>query len=390
MINIISGISVVGVATGTMALIVILSVYNGFDGIVRSLFNSFDPDLRITVSEGKTFDPGDPRLPAVRNHPGVAVYSEVVEENVLLRYRDRQTIARIKGVDEDYVHVTGIDTMMADGDFILRKEGRPMTVVGEGIAYHLGIGLTFINPVNIYVIKKTPGIPVSPEQAVNRKFIFPSGIFSIEQERNMQYVFVPIGFARDLLGYRNEISAAELKISPYHDPGKVQQEISALLGDRFTVKNRLQQNETVYKILRSEKWAIFFILSFILLVASFNVIGSLTMLIIDKHDDITILRSMGAGRKMIRRIFLLEGWMISALGAVAGIIIGSAIAWGQQKYGIIKLQGSGSFIIDAYPVIFKIQDMFLVLATVLLIGLLAAWYPIRFISGKYLTAPENP
>jgi lipoprotein-releasing system permease protein len=385
-INIISGISVVGVATGTMALIVILSVFNGFDELIKSLYSTFDPEIKIILSEGKTFSPVSPAFSDVRNHRKVIHFAEVLEENVLLRYDERQYIATMKGVDDEFVNVTGIDTMIIEGDFILMDKNRPYAVIGQGVAYYLGVGLTFLNPINVYSIKRTGNIPMNPEQAISRKFIFPSGIFSIEQEHNIRYIIVPISFARELLGYQDEVSAIELKLLPGTDIELLQKEIKQIIGNEFLVQNRNDQNALFYRIMKSEKWAIFFILTFILIVASFNIIGSLTMLILDKKEDIKTLRNLGASNTLIRRIFLMEGWMISILGAIIGLIIGSLIAWLQARFGFIKLSGSGSFIIDAYPVVYKFPDVLKVFFTVILIGFLAAWYPVRYISRKFLNA----
>jgi lipoprotein-releasing system permease protein len=382
-INIISGISVAGVAVGTMALIAVLSVFNGFDSIIKSLYNSFDPQLKISIAEGKTFDPATYPFDSIRNHPSVMYYAEVLEENALLRYGDRQYIATIKGVDEGYRAVTGIDSMIVDGEYSLWEGSRPKAVVGLGVAYHLAIGLNFLNPINIYVIKRRGNVSMNPEQAINRKFIFPSGIFSIEQEINSKYLLVPISFARELLQYTSEATAVELKLKEGADETLAQEEIQKILGNDFIVRNRNEQNELFYRIMKSEKWAIFFILTFILIIASFNIIGSLTMLILDKQDDINTLDSLGASVPLIKRIFLLEGWMISIIGAILGLVLGSLISWLQAEYGLIKLSGSGSFIIDAYPVVFQFLDVVKVFFTVVGIGFLAAWLPVRYIARRY-------
>lgn len=383
-INVISGISVIGVAVGTMALITVLSVFNGFDELIKSLYSSFDPELKITPVTGKTFNPHTYEFQMVRNHPGVLALSETLEENALLRYGDRQYIATIKGVDENYSNVSGIDTMIVDGSYDLHLQGGISAVIGQGIAYYLGVGLNFLNPVNIYIIRRSAEISMNPEQAIRRKFIFPAGIFSIEQEHNSKYLLVPVEFARDLLETEKDVTALELKLDPSYEPEQVQAEIRSLVGESYKVLNRNEQNDLFYRIMRSEKWAIFFILTFILIVASFNIIGSLTMLILDKKEDILTLRNLGASNNLIRRIFLLEGWMISVFGAILGLAIGTTIAWLQAEYGLIKLTGSGSFIIDAYPVVVKIADVFKVFLTVLFIGFLAALIPVRYISGRYL------
>ena len=383
-INIISGISVFGVAVGTMALIVILSVFNGFDELIKSLYSSFDPEIKITPAEGKVFSPTSSSFETIRNMEGVLHFSEVLEENALLRYGDRQYIATVKGVDEQFVHVTGIDSMIVDGEFSLMAKNRPYAVVGQGVAYYLGVGLNFLNPINIYIIKRSGNISINPERAINKKFIFPSGIFSIEQEHNSKYIIVPLQFARELLHYQDEVTAIEISLDPEADKEYVQQEMRSVLGNDFLVRNRNEQNELFYRIMKSEKWAIFFILTFILIIASFNIVGSLTMLILDKKEDILTLRSLGATNKLIRRIFLMEGWLISVLGAIIGLVFGSLIAWLQAEYGLIKLNSSGSFIIDAYPVVYHFMDVVKIFVTVLLIGLLAAWFPVRYISKKFL------
>jgi lipoprotein-releasing system permease protein len=300
-----------------------------------------------------------------------------------LRYGDRQHIATVKGVDDQFHLVTGVDTMIVDGAYTLWENERPMAIVGIGIAYHLAIGLNFLNPINIYVIKRTGNISMNPERAINRKYIFPSGMFSIEQQINAKYLLVPIEFARDLLQYSTEVSAIALDIDEGKDQSATQEEIQSILGDTFKVQNRNEQNELFYRIMKSEKWAIFFILSFILIIASFNIIGSLTMLILDKRKDINTLDSLGASATLIKRIFLLEGWLISISGAVIGLILGSLLSWLQAEYALIKLSGSGSFIIDAYPVVFQWLDVIKVFFTVLAIGFLAAWLPVRYIARRY-------
>ncbi|HBF89466.1 MAG TPA: hypothetical protein DDX39_12570 [Bacteroidales bacterium] len=384
-INLISIISVIGVTVGTTALIVILSVFNGFDSLITSLFNSFNPDLQITVKEGKTFVPDEAIFNQIKTHKAVHFYSETIEDNALLKHKDKQYIATIKGVSDNYVNMSGIDSMIVDGEFLLRDQNRDYALIGQGVAYYLSIGLNYVFPtISIYVPKRKGSVSLSPENAFNRNSIMPSGIFSIQQDFDSKYVIVPLDFARKLYDYTNEVSAIELKINDYKNVSKVQKEISQILGDKYKVKNRYEQNELLFKIMESEKWAIFLILSFILIIASFNVIGSLTMLIIDKKNDIFILRSLGADYQLIRRIFLFEGWMISFLGAVVGLLLGLFICFLQEKVGLIKLQGSGSFVIENYPVEVHYLDLFYVFATVMLIGFLASWYPVRYITKKFV------
>ena len=384
-INIISSISVAGVSIGTMALIIVLSVFNGLEEMVKSIFGTFDPDIQVTVTQGKVFIPGQGQLEELQAIPGVLDYSLVLEENALLKYGAKQYIATVKGVEDSYSRITGLDSVMWDGEFILRGEtGREFAVVGQGVANNLGIGLNFLTPLNIYVPRRTgSAASLNATNAFIRKYIFPSGIFNIEQEFDSRYIFIPISMMRELLEYSEEVSAIELKLDPAVEVSIIQQDVAELFGDQFTVKNKFQQHELFYRVMKSERLAIFFILSFILLIASFNIIGSLTMLIIEKEKDIGILKSLGADRRLIRRIFVFEGWMISILGALTGLIAGVIICWLQQEFGLVKLQGE-TLVIDSYPVVMKAADIILVLGTVLVIGYWAAWYPVRYLSRKYL------
>ena len=383
-INIISAISMGGVAVGTMALIVVLSVFNGFDSLVRSLYDSFNPDLKISLVEGKTFTPDPNKLEALNKIPGVLDVARVLEDKALLRYGNKQTIAIVKGVSSNFDKVTGIDTMIIDGKYILKSNNADYCVIGQGISLFLGVGLKFTNPINMYVPRRTEKVSLNPERAINRKFIFPSGVFSIQQDYDSRYVLVPLSFARDLLGYTTEVSDLELKLNPGYRLKSIQKQVKELFGPQFKVKNQYQQNELFYKTMQSEKWAIFLILAFILIVASFNVIGSLTMLIIEKKNDIVTLRNLGADLKLIRNIFLREGWMISIGGAILGMLLGLFICWLQIRFEFVKLQGSGTFVIDAYPVEIKFLDIIAVFITVIVIGFFASWYPIRYITRRFI------
>jgi lipoprotein-releasing system permease protein len=384
-INVISSISVAGVTVGTMALIIVLSVFNGLETLVRSIFNTFDPDLKITPATGKTFVPDSAKLSLLSNVNGIACYSLCLEENALLRYGEKQYIAAIKGVDENYASVTGIDSSMWDGEFILKSaQGRPYAIPGIGIANYLGIRVNFITPLNIYVPKRTGSTDLNPEDAFERNYIFPSGIYQVEQEFDSKYVFIPIDFARELLEYGSEVTSLEIKFEDTAQESAVQKDVARIFNSNFIVQNKYEQQEIFYKVMQSERLAIFFILTLILIIASFSIIGSLTMLIIEKERDIEILRSLGADNTLIRKIFIFEGWLISIFGALAGIVLGFAICWIQEKYGIVRLQ-SDSLIMDAYPVVMKIKDFIIVPVTVLLIGYWAAWYPVRYLTKKYLT-----
>ena len=383
-INIISTVSVAGVAVGTMALIIILSVFNGLEKMVSAIFNTFDPDIKITAAQGKTFIADTSRLKLLANVRGVSCYSLTIEENALLKYGDRQYIATIKGVDDNYAMVTNIDSSMWEGNFILKSDkGRPYAIPGLGVASYLGLRINFIAALNIFVPRKSETTNLDAENAFNKKFITPSGIFEVEKEYDSKYVYLPLDFARELTENENRVSAVEIKFTLQADPPAVQKNIEKIFGKGFIVQNRYEQQEIFYKVMRSERLAIFFILTLILIIASFNIIGSLTMLIIEKERDIEILKSLGADNNLIRKIFIFEGWLISIIGAFAGILFGFVICWLQQTYGFVKLH-SESLIMNSYPIVLKVKDFFIVPGIVLLIGYWAAWYPVRFLTKKFL------
>jgi lipoprotein-releasing system permease protein len=384
-INVISAVSVAGVAVGTMALIIILSVFNGLEKMVSAIFNTFDPNIKITAARGKTFEVDSSMLKLLANVDGVACYSLTIEENALLKYGERQYIATIKGVDENYAKVSGIDSAMWEGEFVLRTDkGIPRAIPGLGVASNLGLRINFINPLNIYVPRRSGSSSANPENAFNKKYVSPSGIYEVEKDYDSKYVYVPIEFARDLIENPNGVSSIEVRFTEKTDPASVQKKISSIYGKGYLVKNRYEQQEIFYKVMKSERVAIFFILTLILVIASFNVIGSLTMLIIEKQRDIGILRSLGADNNLIRKIFIFEGWLISIIGASAGIVLGFVVCWLQQTFGIIRLN-SDSLMMDAYPIVMKLKDFIVVPVTVLLIGYWAAWYPVRFLTKRLLS-----
>jgi lipoprotein-releasing system permease protein len=384
-INIISGISIGGIIVGTLALVIILSVFNGFNMLIGTFYSNFDPDLKITSVKGKMFNPDDFDFERIKSLPEVVNYAEVLEETALLKYRNQVYPAVVKGVPANYAKYTKIDTLIIDGSFLLENNGINYAVVGQGIAYSLGIQPTFTDHIMIYVPKKGKNVSNIPSQAINQNYIFPSGVFTVLEEIDSKYIIVSYNYAKELFESGNEVSAVELGIAKTASIQKVQKEITKILGDEFTIKNQYQQHDLVYKTMESEKWAAYLILVFILIIASFNLLGSLSMLIIDKTDDIFILRSMGANSETIRKIFLFEGWLISIVGALLGSFLGVLICWVQIHYGIVTLPGN-SFVISAYPVKVIFTDILLVLGIVLLIGFFAAWYPVKFISQKYLLA----
>ncbi len=378
-INIISGIAITGVAFGTMALFVILSVFNGFDSLIRSLLNSFDPDLKITIVEGKTFSADTSALDFVKQSDDVAYFVEVIEENVLLESDDKQHIATMKGVGNNFPKINGIDTMIIDGEFVLRDDEINYAVLGYGISYKLSYGLNSLKPIKIWIPKRKGKVTFDPQNAFNKDFIFASAIFSVQQDYDDKYIIVPIKFARNLLDYKTEVSSIEIKLKDGVNKRKVEKEIQEKVGEGFYVKNRFEQQELLYKIMKSEKWAIFLILTFILIIASFNVVGSLTMLIIDKKKDIEILRNIGASNQLIRNIFLIEGWLISVIGAIVGLLLGSLLCYLQLEFSLLQFPGAGTFIVNAYPVEMRLLDLVFVFLTVITIGFIAVWYPVKYI-----------
>jgi lipoprotein-releasing system permease protein len=377
-INIISIISIVGVAIGTMALIIVLSVFNGFDNLVVSLFSSFNAPLRIEPRFGKTFNISDFPLEKIREIPGVKQCAEVVEAEALMRYRDNQSIVTLKGVPPDYAGITGIDTMIVEGSFTMEEQDRNFTVPGYGIAANLSLDLNdFMNPVTVFMPRRDANMTGGLEQAFNYETISPSGVFQIQYDYDVRYAFVPLRFLLELTGYEQERSAIEISVKPGALPDEVQKSVAAAAGDRFTVKNRFQQQEILYQIMTSEKRYIFMILTLILIIATFNVIGTLSMLILDKKRDIAVLKSLGADQSLIRRIFLFEGMLVSFIGAVVGLFFGAVICWLQMRFGFVRLGGEdSSFVVSAYPVWMKFSDFLLVFLTVMIIGFLASLYPV--------------
>ncbi len=386
-INIISVVSVVGITVGTMALIIVLSVFNGFESLVISLFNTFNPDLEITIEKGKTFQINDIPEDSIREIPGVLSFVEVVEENALIKSEEKQHIVTLKGVSSEYEKANRLDSMIIDGEFLLKKGKHDFAVLGAGVAYYLDVHIhDYMDPLVIYVPDRfTTPTGMNFESAFNRKMIFPSGVFSVQQDFDTKYVLVPLDFARGLLDYESEVTSVEIGLTENADLKQVQATLENMLGPDYKIKNRFQQQELLYKIMKSEKWVTFSILAFILLIATFNVVGSLSMLILDKKKDIAVLYSMGANNKQVRQIFLFEGLLIVLLGGFAGLILGALVSYLQQTFGIIRLgAAAGSFVVEYYPVEMQITDFISVFVTVLLIGFLAAWYPVKQITRKYL------
>ncbi|MDR3269423.1 MAG: FtsX-like permease family protein [Tannerella sp.] len=386
-INIISMISVCGVTVVTIALVCVLSVFNGFDALVASMFGHFDPELKITPVAGKVFDPDTLPVKQVRNMPEIAVCTEVMQENVIVRYAGRQVIAVAKGVSPAFGEMVKVDTLMIDGTFVLQDGDTPHAVLGIGLASSLGVNAGFVAPLEIYAPKRDAQVNLTnPAASFQLEYAFIGGVFSVNQPAyDENHMLLPIALVRDLLHYETEVSALELKLTAPADLKAVQKQIRTLLGDGFRVQDRYEQQEASYKMMQIEKWMTFLILAFVLTIALFNVVSSLSMLMIEKQDDVQMLRSMGADDRLIRRIFLFEGSMIPALGALTGMVIGVLLCLIQQHYGLLKLGNTiGVFMSDNYPVQIKITDLAVIFATVFSIGILASWYPVRYLGKKWL------
>lgn len=383
-------VSVCGVVVVTIALVCALSVLNGFVGLVSSMLSNFDPELKIQPVRGKVFDSTLPAIQEVKRLPDVALFCEVLQDNALVRYRDRQIVATVKGVDDTFEKLTQIDSLLIDsrdGKFILSDEVVNYANLGVGTASSLGVRANFVDPLEIYVPKRDEKVNLSnPASSFNLEYAFVGGVYATNQQMyDENYLLLPLSLTRSLFHYEKEVSAIELSLRPGADVNSVKNQIKSLLGEDFFVKDRYEQQESAFKMMQGEKWMIFLILRFILLLALFNVIGSLSMLMIEKKGDVCTLRNMGADDSLICRIFLFEGWMISGFGVLIGIIIGLALCLLQQEFGLIKLgETAGAFVIDAYPVRVELEDVLLVFITVLTIGLFAAWYPVHYLGKKWL------
>ncbi len=371
-------ISGIGVMIVTAALVIVLSVFNGFARLSESLFNSFNPDMAITLKKGKTFRSGELDISRIKKIKGVKYVTEVVEENALMKYLDKQSIVTLKGVSRDFGKMCGIDTMMAAGHFILEEGDMNYAVLGYGIADYLGANLNdFKNPITIYVARRDADFSNVFDNAFSTASIFPSGTFSIQTDFDVKYVLLPLRFMKQILGYHDELTSVEIGLDKTADPAKVQQALMETAGDKFRVKNRYEQQEIIYKIFRTEKWAIVMILAFILLIATFNVTASISMLILEKKKDIAVLQSLGATKTLVQHIFLIEGLLISFSGALAGLIIGGGICWAQIRFGLVRLGDIDStFVVNTYPVRMIPLDFIIIFVIVMAIGFFAAWYPV--------------
>ena len=378
-INIISAISAIGIAIGTAALIIILSVYNGFDELVKDTLGNIEPDILITPAKGKVFIPEGVPFDKIIALPEVEEYFHVLEENVFVDYEEHQGVAKAKGVDSAYEMSSPLVAHMTAGIFSLHKGQVPQMVAGAGLAYKMGMNPAFLSSATIYFPARDRNFSLAnPAASIESVSMRPAGVFTVNQQIDEELMIMPLDQMRQLLGYDKEVSGIEIRLAEGSSQKEVRKAINTIkgiLGPEFKVLDRFRQNTSLYKMMRYEKAAIFLILIFVIIIIALNIFGSLTMLIIEKKDDIETLRSLGATDNMLRKTFTLEGWLISLLGLVAGLVIGVLFAFLQQKFGFIKMPGN--FLVSSYPVIVQWSDILLTIAGVALIGYLIALLPVK-------------
>ena len=386
-INIISAISAIGMAIGTAALIIILSVYNGFDELVKSTLSNVEPDILVCPAKGKVFIPGESVLQSLRDDPAIKECYLVLQENVFVDYEEHQGIAKAKGVDEKYEKESPLANHMTSGVFSLHKGDLPQVVVGAGLAYTMGMNPAFLSSAEIYFPRRDRNFSLAnPAASIESVRARPSGIFTVNQQIDEELMILPIDKMRQLLGYEDEVSGIEIRLADPSSAKALKRTIKSvrnLMGPDFKVLDRYRQNPSLYKMMRYEKAAIYLILIFIIIIIASNIFGSLTMLIIEKKEDIETFRSLGATDRMLRKTFTLEGWLISLLGLAAGLVVGIGFALLQQRFGFIKMPGN--FLVSAYPVILQWGDVLVTVAGVAIIGYLIALIPVRrniFTSGN--------
>lgn len=388
-INIISGISVIGVVVATMALIIVLSVFNGFHDLVASLFTAFDPQVEITPAKGKACAADDPLLLKIKALPEIDVATECVEDQALAVYGDKQMMVRIKGVEDNYPYLTNIRSILiGEGDFTLHAADLEYGIPGIRVAIDLGTGAYWQDWLKIYAPQREGQLDMTnPSEAFSVDSLMSSGcVFSVKQAKyDKQYILTSITFARNLFFRQGEITSLALRLKQGTDIEAVKEEIRGICGDKYVVKDRFEQQEDTFRIMKIEKIIAYIFLTFILVIACFNIIGSLSMLIIDKKDDVRTLRYLGASDSLIGRIFLIEGSLISIVGAVVGTGLGLLLCWLQQEFGIVSMgESSGTFIVDAYPLSVHYSDVAVIFVTVITVGFISVYYPVRYLTRHLL------
>ena len=377
-VHIISWVSLVGVAIGTAALILVLSVFNGFEDLILSMYNSFEPHLKITATHGKVFNPNNVEF----SDDGIASKTFVLEEKVLLKYQEKEFIATVKGVSKQYRAQTTFDSLLVAGNYIDDYENNNVAVVGNGVAYYLTMGIgTMFEQLQVFVPNRNTKTLLNPATAFKQGSVLPVGVFSVQAEIDEQYIITPLPFIQQLASRDNLVSAIEIILTDSEKMLEVQQILKQQLGDGFVVKNRLEQQEFLYKILNTEKLAVFLILAFIMIIATFNIVGALSMLMLDKKKDISTLKSLGTTQNAVQKIYFNKSMLTIIAGTALGLFVGLGIAYLQQTFGLIGM-GGGSFVVNAYPVAIKFVDILLVSSTVFVIGLVASWYPAKLLSKK--------
>lgn len=356
---------------------------NGLTNLVEGLYGSFDPDIEITAAKGKVFVFDDALALKIKGVKGVELAAPSIEDNALLKYGDKQTIVTIKGVSAGFVKMNRFDTLIYEGKFQPANGSAVYTVLGKGVAYRLGVGLNDVfTPISIYSPKRGKTAALNPEDAFTEVKAYPSGLFSINDEFDFQYAMLNIEAARTLFDYTNEVTSIEISCAKTASVNTVQQELKKILGEKYLVKNKSQQNEVLFKTLKAEKLVAFIILVFVLVIAMFNIIGALTMLILEKKKDISILHNMGADASLVRKIFMMEGFLITVLGAIIGLLLGLLLCWLQLKFGFVRFDAG--YAVEAYPVDMQLVDFIGILGVVLLIGFLVSLYPVRIFIEKSL------
>ena len=380
-----------GVALATLALVCTLSVFNGFQDLVTTMFTAFDPEIKITAANGKVFDAQDERIQLLKELPEIEVFSESLEDNAMVQYKGRQTMVVIKGIEDNFNQLTAIDSILyGRGDWILQDEVVDYAIPGIELVSVLGTGIRFLDPLEVYAPKRGVKINVAnPSTSFESSYLHSSGlVFAVNQQKyDASYILTSLSFARELFQYETEVSSIELKLAANADIKKVKSKIQRMLGTDFLVLDRYEQQADTYRIMEVEKLISYVFLSFILLVACFNVIGSLSMLIIDKRNDVVTLRNLGANNRVISFVFLFEGYMITFFGALIGIGLGLILCFIQQEFGVIPLgsgASAGAFVVDAYPVSVYATDVVLVLITVLVTGFLSVFFPVRYLTRRLL------
>ena len=389
-INIISGISVVGVAVTTMALVVTLSVFNGFHDLVASFFTQMDPQLKVTPVEGKTCGADDPLLTKIRRLPPVAVATECLQDQALAVYEDRQQMVIVKGVADNFDSLTHIrEILEGDGEYALHAADMDYGIPGLGVAYQLGLGYEYVGPLKIFAPRREGQLNMAnPTDGFIQEELFSPGVVfcMLQGKYDKNYILTSLAFTQRLFDREGQISSLELRLKPGSDFDAVKQQMQQIAGSRFLVLDRYEQQDDTFRIMKVEKLIAYIFLTFILMIACFNIIGSLSMLIIDTRDDVQTLRNLGASNRQITHIFLFEGRIISALGAVLGILVGLLLCWLQQQYGIVGLGSTeGSFVVDAYPVSVHPWDIVLVFVTVMAVGFISVWYPVHYFARRLLS-----